>query len=599
MGSPFYLAAFALLPGTAQWDFPKDIVAEQYAELRSYYERELRKPAPAATPDQVRKAIGAIDTLLPPKPRFKLLSETRDYKISQVDWPAARIGGSGATVNVYGLLLEPDRPGRHPARVVMPGVAAANHGEVVFAPLFTERRKFSQPWLDDREWLFRLAYQTGRHIIGTEVQQVISAVDMLSALPSADPSRISVEGRGEGASTARYAALLDARIKTAWIEDEQPAPLWEQPVDRALFSRSEFKLANQRPAGERGSPVAMRIDPDEASRIANAQFAGWQAYYRNRVLDAYAARDALPLEQKRAAYFDMIGRYPVPEGSFDAKSAQVYDTAEVAGYRVSVQVYEGVHAYGILLVPKSLRPGERRPLIFTQHGLAGIPEHALGVEENVRADAVYRKFGLQLARRGYLVFAPMISTQTQADRLSLNRRSNPLGLTPAGMDLRKASRMLDFFSTLGFVDKDRFAFYGLSYGGYTSLWIGPGEPRFKVVITSGHFNDWSVKTTDPTLGTSYMLYADQLDMYHFGVLQSLNHSDLAILMAPRPYMIEMGDSDGVIVSPRRFADAEIQRVTDHYRALGMADRMAVARFKGPHRIDGAETFAFLDRWLKQ
>jgi len=33
----------------------------------------------------------------------------------------------------------------------------------------------------------------------------------------------------------------------------------------------------------------------------------------------------------------------------------------------------------------------------------------------------------------------------------------------------KAGRVLDYLETLPFVDKDRFAFYGLSYGGFTAL----------------------------------------------------------------------------------------------------------------------------------
>jgi hypothetical protein len=62
-------------------------------------------------------------------------------------------------------------------------------------------------------------------------------------------------------------------------------------------------------------------------------------------------------------------------------------------------------------------------------------------------------------------------------------------------------------------------------------------------------------------------------------------------------MIEMGDSDGVVVEPRELADAEIDQVLDVYRRLGIPDKGACARFHGPHRIDAVEAFPFLDRWL--
>jgi hypothetical protein len=262
-----------------------------------------------------------------------------------------------------------------------------------------------------------------------------------------------------------------------------------------------------------------------------------------------------------------------------------------------VRVYDGVHAYGILLVPKALKPGEKRPVVFVQHGLAGIPEHALGVEPNERADAVYSRFGRQLAERGYIVFAPMIATQDNAERTKLVRRAHLVGMIPVGMDVPKFGRVLDYLSTLPYVDKSRFAFYGLSYGGYTALWAGPAEPRFRVVICSGHFNDWVPKTTDVTLGTAFPHYPNVFDMYNFALLNEFNHSDLASLIAPRAFMIEMGDGDGVIVEPRAIADAEIERVLDIYRKLRIPERGACARFPGPHKIDGPAAYAFLDRWL--
>ena len=262
-----------------------------------------------------------------------------------------------------------------------------------------------------------------------------------------------------------------------------------------------------------------------------------------------------------------------------------------------MRLYDGVHAYGILAIPKGMKTGEKRPLVFVQHGLAGKPEDALGVEANPKADAVYSRFGLALARRGYIVFAPMISTQTNPARDRVTRRAHILGKSIIGIEVKKFSRMLDFFSTLSFVDADRFAFYGLSYGGYTALWTGPVEPRFKVVISSGHFNDWNVKTTDLTQGTSFLFYPSVLDMFSFDLLRRFNHSEIAMLIAPRAFMIEAGATDGVIIAPRRFADAKMARVEELYRALGIPEKGRVARFNGPHMVNGTEAYPFLDRWL--
>ncbi len=96
-----------------------------------------------------------------------------------------------------------------------------------------------------------------------------------------------------------------------------------------------------------------------------------------------------------------------------------------------------------------------------------------------------------------------------------------------GIEIKKASRVLDYLETLPFVDKERFAFYGLSYGGFTALWTGPLEPRFKAVVCSGHFNDWNFKTSDLTEVTSFLFHKDTFDMFNFlDILHSFNHSDL-------------------------------------------------------------------------
>jgi dienelactone hydrolase len=638
----------AILPGTAPWDFPKDIVAEQYRELKSYFERKLSEAAAARSRywqsdsqqenrEELRRLLGANDPLLAPKPELKGLGETAAHTVSLVEWPILRLGNSGSTggfsgaqVRECGVLLIPKSTGKHAATIALadadqPAAVVATPGEVTFSPFYVRRRTFSLPWTEDRRWLFRLGYQVGRHLIGAEVQQVSSAYDFLASLPEVDPTRIGVAGWGQGGVTALYAAALDLRLASARVvnylgRSGQP---WEEPEDRMIwriaerFGDSEIaSLVRPRPLViENGPPpdseFPVKVDSDLASRISNAQFAQWQARFRNLAMESYAIREtawradtsspeafARWRKAKQELYLDTTGRFPAPGGSLDARSVRIYDEPKFTGYRLSVGVYEGVHAYGILLVPKNLRPGEKRAVVFTQHGLAGTPEDALGVVANAKADAVYQRFGLRLAERGYIVFAPMISVQVETERYQVVRRAHLLGMTPAGIEAKKFSRVIDFLETLPFVDKDRIGFYGLSYGGYTALWAPPAEPRFRVVVSSGHFNDWTLKTTDLTEGTSFLFYKNALDMFQFGVLNKLTHSELMMLLAPRPVMIELGDQDGIVISPRRFADIEMQRVEDLYRRLGIPEKGRVSRFDGPHRIDGAEAFPFLDRWLK-
>ena len=86
-------------------------------------------------------------------------------------------------------------------------------------------------------------------------------------------------------------------------------------------------------------------------------------------------------------------------------------------------------------------------------------------------------------------------------------------------------------------------------------------------------------------------------MFNFDLLHNFNHSDLAALAAPRAFMIEIGSRDGVVIEPRRFVDIELSRVMEIYRQLGIPEKGRVARFEGPHKIDGTQAFGFIDEML--
>src|SRR3989441_8876911 len=79
------------------------------------------------------------------------------------------------------------------------------------------RRFTNQP---HREWIYRQAYEMGRHILGYEVQKVLAAVDWFESEQSKiqkPQSKIGVVGYAEGGLIAFYAAALDPRIEAALV----------------------------------------------------------------------------------------------------------------------------------------------------------------------------------------------------------------------------------------------------------------------------------------------------------------------------------------------------------------------------------------------
>ena len=70
---------------------------------------------------------------------------------------------------------------------------------------------------------------------------------------------------------------------------------------------------------------------------------------------------------------EVIGRLPKASIPVNARSRKILDNPKWTGYEVVLDVWPDVFAWGILLVPKDLKPGERRPVVVCQHGLEGVP----------------------------------------------------------------------------------------------------------------------------------------------------------------------------------------------------------------------------------
>ena len=98
---------------------------------------------------------------------------------------------------------------------------------------------------------------------------------------------------------------------------------------------------------------------------------------------------------------ETIGRFDYPLDAPNPRTRKFVETDKYVGYEVVLDVYQGIFAYGMLLLPKDIKEGERRPVVVCQHGLEGRPEHVL--RDGHKAYAAY---GSRLAEEGFIVFAP-------------------------------------------------------------------------------------------------------------------------------------------------------------------------------------------------
>lgn len=86
-----------------------------------------------------------------------------------------------------------------------------------------------------REFIYRPAYQMGRHVIGYEVQKVLAAVDWFK---KTSDTPVGVYGYGEGGLIAFYAAALDTRIDAVVVSGyfRPRTTLWDEPIYRNIWS---------------------------------------------------------------------------------------------------------------------------------------------------------------------------------------------------------------------------------------------------------------------------------------------------------------------------------------------------------------------------
>jgi len=644
------------------------------------------------------------------------------YAVFAIRWPAF------GDVQAEGLLLAPEGEAGGVADVVaipdadqtpeqLAGLAEGLPPEAQFArrlaeagcrvvvPTLIDRSvepRGAKARLTNREYLYRPAFELGRHVIGYEVQEVLAAVDWFARERGAG-RKIGVVGWGEGGLLALAAGALDPRIDavgvSGYFADRRDS--WREPIDRNVFGflerfgdaelaaliapqtliveaargpefvvppgtggapgrlatpavaevRAEVDRAraltaklDYRPhielilsgdgtgpplsgpllsafltAVAPGSTVAPQgpisrtrgepADPDDRQRRLihaidrhNQELLAGSADVRREFFarldtsspDAYRRT----IEPYRATFRDeVIGRFedaPLPPA---ARSRKIYDEPTFDGYEVVMDVFPDVNAAGILLVPKGIKPGERRPVVVCQHGLEGRPQDV--ADPNVDNPA-YHHFAATLAGRGFVTFAPQ-NPYLFGDRFrTLQRKANPLKKSLFSIIVPQHQQITDWLKTLPFADGERIAFYGLSYGGKTAMRVPPLVSNYCLSICSADFNEWIWKNASTHSPYSYVR-TDEYEIYEFDLGNTFNYAEMAALIAPRPFMVERGHFDGV--GPDEAVGAEFAKVRLLYEGrLGLMDRCAIEWFAGPHTIHGVGTFDFLHehlRWPKR
>lgn len=669
----------------------------------------------------------------------ELVAETEQYRVYQVRWPVLN------RVNGEGLLLQPkDGHGTNvialpdadqaPEQLVglSPGVPAesqyarhlAENGFQVLVPVLISRIPLfpgERNQQTNREWIYRQAFHMGRHVIGYEVQKVLSAVDWFKQMDG--DAKVGVAGYNEGGLIAFYSAAVDKRIDAALVSGyfESRENVWEEPIYRNVWDlltefgdaeiasliaprslviehssipaitdkiisdeevpfevgglpytgykgrletpestevQSEFQRIEQiLPDGFQarhlitgpddgpvnfGSEEAVRVfvqalgyqddiessgdmpidnrssfDPgerqlrqtreinDHVQRLVRVSDIERNNFFLHKVMPEFAERtwstksyhpyyspEHFINEGKEfRAYFweDILGKFEEEALPPNAKTRKIFVEARWTGYEVVLDTYPEFHAAGVLLVPNDIASGEERPVVVTQHGRGDVP-HQL-VEGN---NTAYNNVAAKLADKGFVVFAPYALYRGEDEYRWLDRKANTVGKTLFSFIISQHEQYLDWIGGLSFVDKDRIAFYGLSYGGEVAMRIPAVLEEYSLSIASGDFGDWTRKVADTYNPYSFMNTLEW-EMPYFNMGSTFSYAEMAYLIFPRPFMVERGHDD--LVQPDEWVSSEYGKVNYLYNQFNHGDKTEIEFFNGGHSMRSEGTFQFLHEHL--
>ena len=600
----------------------------------------------------------------------------------------------------------------------------ANNGiEVIIPTLISRDSKYSgnksldmSTTLPHREWLYRQAYEVGRHVIGYELQKVFSAIDWFSSKNKIEGVnlKIGVAGHGEGGLLTLYAATLDKRISSTLVSGyfHSREKLWEEPIYRNVFgllttfgdaelavmawprkvtiefaqgpeinhtseewarsgaapeaittptpevittptfehSRAEWERAKsmvpiltnhlQWVASSTGTKATdpfstaalsefvkgldsklvflatpintstKNIDWVNAEDRQSRSVRNMESHIQRVMAVCHRTRDSTFWQtlkgtideqvsvkaEHRKALGQVLGELPIPSIPANPKARLLEDNDLWTSYEITLDVYApDVFAWGILLVPKGIKPGEKRPVVVCQHGLEGVPEDVITKDTSTSAYQYYKSFATKLAEKGYVTFAPHNYYRGEDKFRVLQRMANPIGLTLFSGIVSQHRRIVEWLGQQSFIDPARIGFYGLSYGGKTAMRVPALVEGYALSICSADFNEWIAKNSTIDYPLSY-LYTGEYDMPEWDLGHSFSYAEMAALIAPRPFMVERGLYDGVSID--ELVDFEYAKVRRHFVELGISDKTSIEHFNGPHSINGVGTFEFLDKFLK-
>lgn len=328
----------------------------------------------------------------------------------------------------------------------------------------------------------------------------------------------------------------------------------------------------------------------------------WQSTPRALRFDARSKPAARAWQRKlRARVTECLGGFPQTRSPLQARTLEVRDLAVHRREALLFESRPGLSVFAYLLTPRQAR--EPMPVVIC------LPGHGRGVDDIAGIDPQGRDrsektgyeydYAVQVVEHGMAALAiEMLGFGCRRDSEARKKGAEAsscqpsagaallMGESMAGWRAWDVMRACDFIVTRPELDANRIGCLGISGGGTVTLYAAALEPRIRAAFMSCSLC---------TFRDSILSISHCIDNYVPGILRWAETSDVAGLIAPRPFFAESGIDDPIFpLAGSRVAFEALRRV---YATFGHEDRCAREEFAGGHEFHGVQGLEFLRRHL--
>jgi hypothetical protein len=232
-------------------------------------------------------------------------------------------------------------------------------------------------------------------------------------------------------------------------------------------------------------------------------------------------------------------------------------------------------------------------VVIALHGHSSSPEHVVGL----LGPDYTRAFGAELAKRGYVVYAPYVFNVS-----SYNAKMGALGMLYSGetkysLDIQKLLSVVDLIKADRSASELPLILWGVSYGGRLAMFMSGLDERIEVTVVNGAFKHHRDFLEDNfSFGSVGHTWVEDVLLHH-PLYRHFDSVDLARLIAPRPLLLELPAYD-LGPFPETIIDVW-KRIERLYAAENAGSFARLVWFKGHHETAPALTIPAIDSVVEE